>query len=77
MDVFLPLSLREFSDHKVVATSGWELKMSSRLYCNHSLDAARYTVCDLEPKVHRRYIDSQAPPWGVLCVPSSLSEEGR
>jgi hypothetical protein len=21
--------------------------------------------------VHRRYIDSQAPPWGGLCVPSS------
>ena len=35
-------------------------------------EAAKYTtVCDLEPKVHRRYIDSQAPPWGVLCMPSS------
>ena len=21
--------------------------------------------------MHRRYIDSQAPPWGVLCMPSS------
>ena len=35
-------------------------------------EAAKYTtVCDLEPKMHRRYIDSQAPPWGVLCMPSS------
>ena len=70
MDVFFTLSPLRVVCNKVVEAKAGNSRVLGYIVTN-SWKLQSTTVCDLEPKVHRRYIDSQAPPWGVLCMPSS------